>query len=75
MLAVGAQLTFKFVLDLKALPQSSHGKGLSVVCTTAAWRVNSDLVPNERPHCAHANSPPPGPARTPPICVLSDPTI
>ena len=67
---VETRQTFKFVLDLKALPQSSQGNGRSVECTTAAWRVSSDLVPNARPHSAQANPPPEG--TTPTCTLLSD---
>ena len=50
-------LTFKFVLDLNALPQSSQGNGRSAEWTTAACRVSSDLVPKARPHSAQENAP------------------
>ena len=50
-------LTFKFVLDLNALPHSSQGNGRSAEWTTAACRVSSDLVPKARPHSAQENAP------------------
>ena len=50
-------LTFKFVLDLNALPQSSQGNGRSAEWTTAACRVSSDFVPKARPHSAQENTP------------------
>ena len=50
-------LTFRFVLDLNALPQSSQGNGRSAEWTTAACRVSSDLVPKARPHSAQENAP------------------